>query len=96
MGSSKVIDLHVHSFMRNTSGFSAYELQELSLERLQEALDQGLRSGLSELQVIHGKGKGILKERCYACLEDYLRRGKIMDYTPSFFNEDTVIVRFPL
>lgn len=96
MAKTVTIDLHVQSFMRNTSGFHAYELQELSLDYLKKSLDEASKNGTQEINVIHGRGKGVLKERVYQVLADYQKAGKVIHYEPSFFNEDTVVVRLPL
>jgi uncharacterized protein YnzC (UPF0291/DUF896 family) len=96
MVSTTTIDLHVHAFMRNTSGFKPHELVELSIERLEIAIKQAAKNNLSELQVIHGKGRGVLKEKVYQRLEEFQRKGIIEDFAPSFFNEDIVVVRFLL
>lgn len=92
LGGFLEVDLHIKAFMRNTSGLSAEDMVQLSLDRMREALDKAIDKGQQEIQFIHGMGTGSLKERVYGELRVYERQGKIASFEPSFFNPGVVKV----
>lgn len=92
MAKPKEIDLHLRSFMRNTSGMSNEHMLQLSIDRMRTELEKAINKGEKEIRFIHGRGIGTLKERVYSELHKYVREGEILSFEPSFFNPDIVIV----
>lgn len=90
------IDLHLRAFMRNTTGLSAEDMVQLSLDRMRNALDTAISRKQREIRFIHGHGTGALKERVYQELRIYEKDGLIARFEPSFFNVAivNVIIRF--
>ncbi len=92
MAKPKEIDLHLHSFMRNTSGLSNEHMLKSSIDRMRSELEKAIENNEKELRFIHGRGNGTLKERVYNELGKYVREGDIISFEPSFFNPDIVVV----
>lgn len=86
------VDLHTQAIIRNTAGFSAEEMIEESILKLRETLDAAIYHDYAEIRFIHGRGKGVLRERVYEELAYYKREGRIASYQPSFRNQDVVVV----
>lgn len=92
MAQIQEVDLHTNAFMRNTSGLSAEDLVQHSLQRMRNALNNAINNGHKQIKFIHGRGKGALKERVYHELRVFESKGLIHSFEPSFFNEGVVIV----
>lgn len=63
------LDLHAEQLVDDTSEYTSKELFELQLEVLNEYVNKAAEMGLKEVFIIHGVGKGKLKQG----VEDYLR-----------------------
>ncbi|ERJ60227.1 Smr/MutS family protein [Sphingobacterium paucimobilis] len=91
----KVVDLHADSI----SDFEDYEQDELlglSLEKLRDNLDAAIYWGYTQIEFIHGKGKGALRQAVYDELAYYKGSGTIVSYHPSYRNTDIVVVHIGL
>lgn len=88
----KVVDLHADSFVRDIEDYDPDELLNLSVDRLREMLDAAIYWEYNQIQFIHGKGKGVLREIIYEELSYYKDTGLINSYHPSYSNPDIVIV----
>lgn len=88
----KIVDLHVDSFINNLDDYEPEELLNLSIDRLREMLDAAIYWEYTQIQFIHGKGKGILREIIYEELSYYKNSGHITSYHPSHSNPDIVVV----
>lgn len=62
------IDLHLESLAPNVKGLNNFEILNLQLKALEEAIDRALNAHQQSLIVIHGVGKGKLKEEVHALL----------------------------
>lgn len=58
---AKVIDLHIDKLVADHSEMSNSEMLDLQLKTFEQALDQAIASGMSEITFIHGIGNGTLK-----------------------------------
>ncbi len=90
------VDLHTQAILRNTYGLSPEDMIEESIIKLRETLDAAIYHDYAEIRFIHGKGKGVLKDRVYEELAYYKREGRIASYHPAFHNKDVVVVNIGL
>lgn len=75
------LDLHAEKLVEDTSVFTSKELYELQLEALDKFINKVIEIGLKEVFIIHGIGKGILKQ----AVDDYLRYHKdVVSYKSEF------------
>lgn len=86
------IDLHLEAFHKNQSGLTNEEKVQLSLERMLKHIKMAISKHEKEIRFIHGKGKGVLRERVYQELRILETKGLIDSFEPSFFNEGVVRV----
>lgn len=89
----KIVDLHADSFIANVEDYDADQLLIESLDRLRETLDAAIYWEYTQIQFIHGKGKGTLRDLIYQELSYYKNSGDITAYYPSYNNPDIVIVQ---
>lgn len=62
------IDLHIEQLVRSTAGLSNFEMLTIQLEVFEDALTEAIRNRQQSLIVIHGVGKGRLKEEIHTLL----------------------------
>ncbi len=62
------IDLHIEELVQHTKGLSNFEMLTIQLEAFEDALDEAIRNHQQSLVVIHGVGKGKLKEEIHTIL----------------------------
>ena len=75
------LDLHAERLVNDTSEFTAGELFEIQLRALDTFITQAAELELEEIFIIHGLGKGRLRE----AVEQYLRyHGDIKTYQNEF------------
>ncbi len=91
----KTVDLHTNSFT-DVEQYDIDELLALSIDRMREALDAAIYWEYTQIEFIHGKGKGILREAVYKELAYYKADGMISSYHPSHRNPDIVVVHIGL
>lgn len=89
---AKTVDLHTESFIDDIEEYDAEELISASLDKLRESLDAAIYWEYTQIEFIHGKGKGVLREVVYEELTYYKRSGSIASYHPSYRNPDIVVV----
>lgn len=63
------VDLHIEQLVENTTGLSNYEMLTIQLEAFEDAMNEAIRSHQQSLIVIHGVGKGRLKEEIHTILK---------------------------
>lgn len=63
------IDLHIEQLVTHTEGLSSFEILTIQLEAFEDALEEAIRNHQLSLVVIHGVGKGRLKEEIHAILK---------------------------
>lgn len=75
------IDLHAEKLVTDTSEFTAKELFTIQLETLDNFITQAAKLKLREVFIIHGLGKGKLREE----VDQYLRyHGDVKEYNNEF------------
>ncbi|MFT5645335.1 MAG: hypothetical protein ACI976_000005 [Aureispira sp.] len=75
------LDLHAEKLVNDTSEFTARELYELQLQVLEDFMNTAIEFGLKEVFIIHGLGKGKLKQG----VDDFLRfHGDVKTYKNEF------------
>lgn len=75
------LDLHAEKLVNDTSEFTAKELYELQLEVLDNFIHKAIDIGLQEIFIIHGVGKGKLKQ----AVDQFLRfHGDVKAYKNEF------------
>jgi dsDNA-specific endonuclease/ATPase MutS2 len=67
----RVVDLHIEKITKDYKGLSNNDIVEIQLSYFQRALNAALRSHLDHMYVIHGLGKGVLKNRVFDILKTY-------------------------
>jgi len=80
-----VIDLHIEQLVPDARGLSNYEMLSLQIEAFEDALTEAIHHQQQSLTVIHGVGKGRLKEEIHALLQtvpevDFFRH----DWSPRY------------
>lgn len=75
------LDLHAEKLVNDTSEFTPRELYELQLQVLEDFINKAIEFGLKEVFIIHGLGKGKLKQG----VDDFLRfHGDVKKYKNEF------------
>jgi len=69
--SYKIIDLHIEQLHPGHKRMSNDEIIHHQLTYLQKQLDKALEEGLSKMYVVHGLGKGKLKNEIFDILSTY-------------------------
>jgi dsDNA-specific endonuclease/ATPase MutS2 len=81
----RVVDLHIEKITKDYKNLSNNEIVEIQLSYFQRALNAALRSHLDHMYVIHGLGKGVLKNRVFDILKTYTGIKEFKnDYHPRF------------
>lgn len=63
------VDLHIEKLVDDINGLTNYEMMSLQLNAFEDALDSAIRHHQQSLIVIHGVGKGRLKEEIHTLLK---------------------------
>ncbi len=63
------IDLHIEKLVSHTRGMSNFEMLQVQLAAFEEALDRAIQAQQQSFVVIHGVGKGRLKEEIHGLLK---------------------------
>lgn len=66
------VDLHIEQLVENTTGLSNYEMLTIQLEAFEDAMNEAIRNHQQSLIVIHGVGKGRLKEEIHTILKSVM------------------------
>jgi hypothetical protein len=75
------LDLHAEKLVNDTSEFTPRELYDLQLQVLEDFMNTAIEFGLKEVFIIHGLGKGKLKQG----VDDFLRfHGDVKTYKNEF------------
>lgn len=83
--SVKEIDLHIEQLVPHVSGLNNFEILTIQLNALQDALDNAINSQQQSMIIIHGVGKGKLKEEVQAVLRsNYNVDFFIYDWMPRY------------
>ena len=65
---AEVIDLHLENVSTGRGAVAPYDALFIQLDKFEEALDRAIASGKFEFRVVHGFGKGKLKEEIHKIL----------------------------
>lgn len=68
---SRPVDLHIENLVDNVSGLSNFEMLTIQLQAFEDAMDEAIALQQQSLIVIHGVGKGKLKEEIHSLLPNY-------------------------
>lgn len=74
------IDLHIHNLASNFGKMTPAQIMQLQLQKFEEFIAKAVRLGVPQVFVIHGLGKGRLKEEIH-------KRLKSNSYVVNFKNE---------
>lgn len=66
------IDLHIENLIHTTHGMTNFEMLSIQLSAFENALEEAIHKHQQSLIVIHGVGKGKLKEEIHAILKSVL------------------------
>lgn len=69
--SARIVDLHAEAFIKDLEGLSKAEILPLQLDHFQKSLEKAITDGIPKLIVIHGVGKGKLRESIFELLSHY-------------------------
>ena len=91
--SEDVIDLHLSSSKTGKGKISEADAMFYQIEEFEKALDKAIASGKMEFRVIHGLGKGKLKQAIHKLLAEHPQvRSFINDYHSKYGYGSTLIV----
>lgn len=68
---SDIIDLHLEQHQTGRTAIPAHDALFYQLDIFEKALDRAVASGKLEFRVVHGLGKGKLKQEIYKLLEKH-------------------------
>ncbi len=68
---SEEIDLHLSALRKDHTHFPKEEMLHYQLQECEKAIDRAMAAGLSHYFIIHGKGKGRLREAVHALLRQH-------------------------
>ncbi len=92
LGSKQEVDLHIEKLCKNPNDLLQGEMLQLQLKNLQKELDNALQSKQKTLIVIHGVGKGILKNEIHRILDQTFWVDKyVFEYTAKYGDGATKI-----
>ena len=65
------VDLHVESLGLGGAQLDNSELIRIQLEKCYEAIERAINSNIAKLEIIHGIGKGVLRNEVHSILKTY-------------------------
>lgn len=90
--SADVVDLHLEQRSIRQNKIDATEALFIQLEQVEKSIDAAIAAGKMELRVIHGLGKGKLKEEIHKILKKHPHVCSFEnDYTPRYGWGSTLI-----
>ncbi len=79
------IDLHAEKLFKSTKGKSKYEILQAQLKSFEDFLDKAVFHGLDRIYIVHGHGKGRLRNEIHLILEEYPHvQAYNVNYNPRF------------
>ena len=78
-GDEMIIDLHIQELIDSYVGMSNAQILHVQLNHFRNKLNIAINKGVKKLIVIHGKGKGVLKEEILKELNDDFPEFKYYD-----------------
>ena len=85
------LDLHLEKMGKN-QGLQAYEILKIQLHKLKEHLAQAREFRVSRLEIVHGKGEGVLREWVHAELASAKAEGQIESFELDKVNGGSTLV----
>jgi hypothetical protein len=64
------IDLHIENLVADTKGLANADMLQIQLDALQQALHRAIVNRQERLMIIHGLGKGVLREEVHRILDN--------------------------
>ena len=93
--SEHTIDLHVDDEGYSGGKKDEKYIVEHQVELFEKAIDKAIASGKSELRIIHGNGKGVLKKQIHQYLKQHPHVASFDDaYHPKYGHGSTVVYFF--
>ena len=90
--SAEVIDLHLENVSTSRGAVAPHDALFVQLDKFEEALDRAIASGKFEFRVVHGFGKGKLKEEIHKILAKHPQvRSFANDYHSKYGHGSTII-----
>ena len=65
------VDLHMDALMIKNSSLENFEILQLQTEECHNMIKSALNSSVKKIEIIHGKGEGILKKEVHKILLEY-------------------------
>ena len=65
------VDLHIDALMIKNGSLENFEIIKLQIEECHKKIKLALNSSIKKIEIIHGKGKGILKNEVHKILIEY-------------------------
>lgn len=91
-GIADVVDLHLEQSAVKENRIDATEALMLQLEQVEKSIDSAIASGKFELRVIHGLGKGKLRDEIHKMLRKHPQVVSFEnDYSPTYGWGSTLI-----
>lgn len=88
----EVIDLHLENVSTGRGAVAPHDALFVQLDKFEEALDRAIASGKFEFRVVHGFGKGKLKEEIHKILAKHPQvRSYTNDYHSRYGHGSTII-----
>ena len=79
------IDLHAEKLFKSTKGKSSHEILVAQLKSFEDFLDKAVYHGLDRIYIVHGHGKGRLRNEIHLILEEYPHvQAYNVNYNPRF------------
>ena len=89
---AEVIDLHLENVSTGRGSVAPQDALFVQLDKFEEALDRAIASGKFEFRVVHGFGKGKLKEEIHKILAKHPQvRSFANDYHSKYGHGSTII-----
>jgi hypothetical protein len=90
--SADVVDLHLNPTTMKQHKIDATEALFIQLEQVEKSIDAAIAAGKMELRIIHGLGKGKLKEEIHKLLKKHPQVCSFEnDYSPKYGWGSTLI-----
>lgn len=87
------IDLHIERLVDDTTDLDSFEILQIQLDAFEQALNNAIQQKLSHFTIIHGVGKGKLRDAIHNILRTkYNIFDYIQDWSPTYGNGATQII----
>tara|TARA_Y100000589_G_scaffold202929_1_gene191503 strand:+ start:8095 stop:8625 length:531 start_codon:yes stop_codon:yes gene_type:complete len=74
------IDIHIENLVDNIHLMNSHEIVDYQLNKCENIIHKALKAKIHKLVIIHGKGKGVLREEVHNLLKSYQLDFKDSDF----------------